>query len=67
VVITRELLEKGQSSRGGWSREQFALLGITWPPVPGWPERICGKELPDGTALRFLLLRDKHLTEKKEG
>ncbi len=31
-----ETIEQGCSENGGWNKPQLALLGVSWPPVPGW-------------------------------
>ena len=59
--VTEELLELGMSSRGGWSREQFAILKIQWPPVKGWKARVIGTLIRQEDADRFVELKDAHL------
>lgn len=39
MKITEELLQRGKSSRGGWTKEQFAIIGIYWPPIFGWKKK----------------------------
>jgi hypothetical protein len=52
--ITDELLERGKSRSGGWSRFQLGLLGVGWPPAPGWRQRIIGLYIPDAVAAAFV-------------
>lgn len=56
MILTREILEKGKSERGGWNRNQLEVLGVAWPPRQGWKSDILGKELSDSSAEAFLRL-----------
>lgn len=55
--FTREVLEKGRSTRGGWSKAQLALLGIEWPPRKGWPQQVQGRHFPREVLQQFEALR----------
>ena len=57
VAVTPELLAAGQSERGGWSRAQFALIGVTWPPPSGWKATVVGRPIPRADAEPFVALR----------
>jgi hypothetical protein len=58
VPVTAELIKAGQSERPGWSRAQLALLGVSWPPPPGWrPAAVVGRAIPRADAERFVQLR----------
>ena len=61
MILTHELIEAGQSRNGGWSEEQLRLLGVEWPPVAGWKERLAGRFLGDGVYAEFVTLKDAHL------
>ncbi len=61
MILTNDLIVLGMSRRGGWSEEQFALLGIKWPPRRGWKYRVIGLDYPKETIDQFLALKDKHL------
>lgn len=56
VLVTAELLEKGKSPRGGWTKAQTLLLGEPWPIAPGWIRRVVGREIPRVDADRFVSL-----------
>jgi hypothetical protein len=58
MKITREFLDAGRSERGGWLKAQLAILGVSWPPMRGWPARVLGKEIPDSAAERFVALKN---------
>ncbi len=42
-MIKQELLEKIESMRtanGGFTKKDLASLGIDWPPVAGWKDKL---------------------------
>ena len=57
MKITIELIEAGRSERGGWTKQQLALLGVTWPkgksPRHGWQQEIIGHEISAADAVEF--------------
>jgi hypothetical protein len=57
VTVTAELIEAGQSERGGWSKAQLALIGVAWPPPAGWKEIAVGRRIPRADTERFVALR----------
>lgn len=57
VLVTRELILQGRTGPGGWKRAQLAILGVSWPPPPGWMDEAIGRRISTDQALRFLLLR----------
>lgn len=57
VVITHELIDSGQSSAGGWSKKQAAILGVRWPLRQGWKLRVIGKTISAADAERFVAMR----------
>lgn len=65
VVLTRELLLAGRSSRGGWSPEQLAALNVPHPRGPQWTIRMHGVVVPHEAYVRFMDLRipDQHLSD----
>ena len=54
VLVTREFIMQGRSERGGWTKDQLALLGVTWPPEAGWIQRVVGKEIYAEAASAFV-------------
>ncbi len=56
VMITEAMINQGKSAKGGWTQEQFKLLGIDWPPQKGWKKRACGKLIEAVDAERFVAL-----------
>ncbi len=57
ATITAELIEAARSERGGWSKAQLALLGVSWPPQAGWKATVIGRPISKGDADRFVKLR----------
>lgn len=64
-VITEALIREGMSSRGGWSKRQFALLGVEWPPERGWKQQVIGEQIEDEAAKLFVSLRGESKFQKK--
>jgi hypothetical protein len=57
VTVTAELIDAGQSERGGWSKVQLALIGVAWPPPAGWKGAAVGRRILRAEAERFVALR----------
>jgi hypothetical protein len=53
MKITNDWLIEFCTERGGWTSEQFKVLGIGWPPPNGWKHRVIGKEISEGEAAKF--------------
>ncbi|WP_242045323.1 hypothetical protein [Anabaena catenula] len=60
VVITKEILDKGCSINGGYSRKQLELFGIQGFP-PGWKKALLGKVFSVEVVNQFIALQDQHL------
>ena len=39
-LLTDALISEVATGRGGFTREQMGLLGISWPPPKGWRKRL---------------------------
>jgi len=73
VRLTREIIQRGKSLRGGWSNLQWEKLGIKCgnKQPKGWKkhlENLCDKGdvwLPALDVLHFLKLKDAHLIKYK--
>ena len=35
-VITLDIIEKGKTSNGGYTKRQLEIIGVEWPPHKGW-------------------------------
>ena len=53
MKLTNEIIESGKTERGAWTRAQFLILGIEWPPKGGWKGRIIGCEYSEETVKKF--------------
>ncbi len=62
--LTKEILEQGKSSNGGWSAKQLRLFGIEYPLDSGWQSAIIDSDFPVEKIEKFLELRNKHLKKK---
>jgi hypothetical protein len=38
--ITKEEIESKKTERGGYTKKQLALWGISWPPPKGWKAKL---------------------------
>lgn len=59
VQITPKFITCGQSFRGGRTRRQMEILGVGWPPPPGWRKKPVGQLISRALADEFLALK-KH-------
>lgn len=53
IRLTDRLIEGGKTRRGGFTRAQLAVLGVSWPPKCGWKQRLIGTSIDDATLERF--------------
>jgi hypothetical protein len=59
MVITSRWLR--ESTKGGSpTKAQLEVLGLSWPPITGWMERLIGVEISEITAAKFISCK-KHL------
>jgi len=54
MILTKELMECGRSSAGGYNRKQLAAIGVEWPPQKGWLKDLIGKEIESSSYQAFL-------------
>jgi 5-methylcytosine-specific restriction endonuclease McrA len=67
-LITKEWVEKFRTGSGGWTRIQLHAIGVAWPPVKGWKDRVIGKLIPEENRLAFeekIVLIDAPVRRKK--
>lgn len=53
MIVTREYLLLHRTNKGAWTKAQFDILGLSWPPKKNWIILIVEKELTDDQAKRF--------------
>jgi hypothetical protein len=51
-LLTDEEIEAGRSAKGGWTRQQLAAWGVSWPPPKGWRVALTGRPPEDEVPLR---------------
>lgn len=61
MLLTETLLNEGKSDNGAWSKAQLECLGLSYPLVSGWKERIIGSEFDEEKIGEFLSLKNAHL------
>lgn len=47
MIITEDCFTYWKTSKGGFTAAQLKLLGIDWPPKPGWKHDLLGTEIDD--------------------
>jgi len=69
MVITEDILEQGLSSNGGWSNKQLKALGLPKQYfkrdgglLKGWRRFLVGLDVPEEYIVRFLELKNAHLS-----
>jgi hypothetical protein len=51
---------------GAWNQDQFAILGVSWPPRGGWKRRVIRQgSIPTEAVRRFLALAPLGKKERK--
>jgi hypothetical protein len=64
MILSRAILNSLQVSHKCWSKAQFALLEVPFPPKQGWLKRLEGKFIPDATYQE--LLKSSHKAKKTQ-
>ena len=54
MILSRTTLNALQVSHKCWSRAQYALLEVPFPPAKGWLKRMEGKFISDDTYQQLL-------------
>ena len=62
-ILTEDILNKGKSKNGGYSKKQLELIGINWPPIKGWKKKCYSGNyfISSKNILKFISLKDKHI------
>lgn len=63
MQVTREFIMAHRTVRGAWTKVQIEALGLRWPPLQGWIDRVVGQELTDAQAKQF---RDNTIPKKAQ-
>lgn len=61
-TITKHWLKVHSSghSRGGWTKDQLASIGVSWPPPSGWIDALIGSMVEEGQRADFERLGMEH-------
>lgn len=60
MVVTKDFLMTYRTDNGAWTSAQLRILGIDWPPISGWMQRVVGIELSDIEAEAFIIARNSN-------
>lgn len=44
ALLTDTLISEVATDRGGWTREQLGIMGISWPPPKGWRKQLVAEK-----------------------
>lgn len=68
MILTQEIIDKGKSTRGGWSNQQWRALGVTNKQlrISGWKYDILGTDINEDRIKEFLALKDNHFKRNKK-
>lgn len=53
MKLTHELIHAAKTQKGGWTKAQLEVIGVSWPPVNGWRHNVVGKEISEADYQRF--------------
>ena len=54
MKVTEEFIKKGKTLKGGYTKKQLEILGISWPPQKGWVKKVLNKEISVEEAEEFI-------------
>ena len=53
MKLTANYINSHRTAKGAFTRKQIEALGLDWPPVKGWIQRLVGTEISDKNAEIF--------------
>lgn len=59
MILTKKFLLDHRTKKGAWTKEQFRIIGMTWPPKQNWMSLVKGKELSGAEVAEFIRAKDK--------
>ena len=66
MKLTKEIFEKGRSSRGGWNNKQLEVLGVgNYKHNKGWKNLIIDKDFDPKVIEAYLTLKDDHISKDR--
>ena len=64
MKITKRFLLDNRTKSGAWTKEQFRIIGMTWPPKQNWMSLVKDKELTGAELAEFILAKYKAAKSK---
>jgi hypothetical protein len=61
MFINKSQIKEAKSLNFGYSKKQIEVLGLNWPPIKGWTNRILLIDLKEEQILQFINLKNEHL------
>ena len=58
MQLTKKFLLDHRTKKGAWTKEQFRIIGMTWPPKQNWMSLVKGKELTGAEVAEFIRAKD---------
>jgi hypothetical protein len=65
-LVENTTLRSRGTGRCAWTKAQLEVVGVDWPPLKGWKNRIIGKKISIEDALRFKNYANKYSSNKRE-
>ena len=59
MILTKKFLLEHRTKSNAWTKEQFRIIGLTWPPKQNWMSLVKDKELTGAQAAEFIRAKDK--------
>lgn len=53
MIVTRDYLLAHRTAKKAWTKAQFDILRLNYPPVKGWMMAACGRQLTEKEAKLF--------------
>lgn len=53
IQINNTFLDKNKTKNGGWTKRQFQIIGIEWPPKKNWKKQVIGQKISTIDAIEF--------------
>lgn len=51
--VQQQWIQQHATAHGGYTRRQLAILGVGWPPAPGWQVAAVGRQISDAARAAF--------------
>lgn len=62
---TRAEVMAARSQKGGWTKEQLAKWGVSWPPPKGWLRELVGEPPKEQRSREAIKKRKPFMTEEQ--